>query len=559
MATDQITVMKIVLLGSSLLTIGALASEAYRDNFSGEWRSAQWEYSEALVANADTDAALRSANAFVIEPKQIFLRELRTVDRCVTCHVGIENPTMADAEQPLRAHPGRTLKLHPSEKFGCTICHQGQGRATTRGTAHGHLDTGEPVRHTEHPLLRGDAIYTSCGRCHYELDLYGGQADLYAGGTGSGADEVTRPEIDRASLRLDLPGVEVLAEGKRLMVESGCLGCHKYRGGGGDLGADLTHIGDKEAHDFDFTHVKGEHTVQQWLSEHFESPATISPGTVMPPLDLTPEQNRSLTLFVMSLHRKSAPASHTPRPRTMRGDADRAVTGEELFKMFCAACHGPTGAGDGPAAATIGTRPRNFLREPFRYVSTMEGVATDEDLRRTIATGRGIEEMPSDPQFTDTEVRLLIDFLRSIRLRGVTAELTEAFADDDDIEPEEIEEIALERVTPGEPLVVPARSPDFKYDAAAAATIFADNCASCHGPTGRGDGPQELLDTLGNPIRARNLTTGRFHGGSEPTELFKRFRIGIPGTPMPAQEALSDDQVWQLVRFVLELPKSEQE
>ena len=54
---------------------------------------------------------------------------LHTVDRCVTCHLGIDDPRMADQRNPHRTHPKRLLAIHRVEKFGCTVCHQGQGAA----------------------------------------------------------------------------------------------------------------------------------------------------------------------------------------------------------------------------------------------------------------------------------------------------------------------------------------------------------------------------------------------------------------------------------------------
>jgi cytochrome c2 len=56
------------------------------------------------------------------------------VDRCHTCHMGIDssNYTAANLPRQFRTHPNRSwlLAAHPVEKFGCTSCHQGQGRAT---------------------------------------------------------------------------------------------------------------------------------------------------------------------------------------------------------------------------------------------------------------------------------------------------------------------------------------------------------------------------------------------------------------------------------------------
>ncbi len=60
--------------------------------------------------------------------------DIEQVDRCHTCHMGADSSTYASASiaRQFRTHPNRStlLAAHPIEKFGCTTCHQGQGRAT---------------------------------------------------------------------------------------------------------------------------------------------------------------------------------------------------------------------------------------------------------------------------------------------------------------------------------------------------------------------------------------------------------------------------------------------
>jgi len=62
------------------------------------------------------------------------------VDRCTTCHMGVDSSNYADLTVPrkFRTHPMRSqlFATHPVEKFGCTSCHQGQGRATEATFAH---------------------------------------------------------------------------------------------------------------------------------------------------------------------------------------------------------------------------------------------------------------------------------------------------------------------------------------------------------------------------------------------------------------------------------------
>ncbi len=60
--------------------------------------------------------------------------DLQQVDRCHTCHMGVNssNYSHPSVTMPFRTHPMREqlMAAHPIDKFGCTACHQGQGRAT---------------------------------------------------------------------------------------------------------------------------------------------------------------------------------------------------------------------------------------------------------------------------------------------------------------------------------------------------------------------------------------------------------------------------------------------
>ena len=94
--------------------------------------------------------------------RQILLPELNRVDSCSTCHLGVEDPSYGGYPQPLAYHP--LHEQHPFEKFGCTVCHRGQGRATTSADAHGN------VSHWDQPMLPLRFIQASCGQCHEAAD-----------------------------------------------------------------------------------------------------------------------------------------------------------------------------------------------------------------------------------------------------------------------------------------------------------------------------------------------------------------------------------------------------
>ncbi len=404
---DHLTASKIVLLLSSLVFLAFLLLSAFQESFTAEWRRHQSNYAAALAEVADGQPQA----SYPLEVRQLYLAPLNKTDRCVTCHAGIDNPAFKNAQQPLAAHPGDLLKQHPPDKFGCTICHGGQGRAIDKAGAHADStdERGHSLAFWEEPLLRGKLVYTSCSRCHYENDLYGGQSDLY--GQTRPIEQVTVGELTTA-----LTGADNIARGKRLVVERGCLGCHKYRGRGGSLGPDITFVGAKTVHNLDFHHIPPgtPRTVEGWMFAHFKNPQAVIPQTLMPELGLSDQQAHDLTAYMISLKRKSAPAAYSPLPQIV--DAT-PVRGETLYQMYCSACHGTDGVGAivrDAEASRIPDRPRELLTPSLRNVDTLS-VASDAYLQAIIAHGRPGTSMPAwktEGGLSDGEITLLSAYIR---------------------------------------------------------------------------------------------------------------------------------------------------
>ena len=91
--------------------------------------------------------------------------------------------------------------------------------------------------------------------------------------------------------------------------------------------------------------------------------------------------------------------------------ADLAAA-EQHYTTFCIGCHGPLGKGDGPAAAALKARPRNFTD-----CKRMAGLP-DATLFKAIKDGGAANnlssEMPAWSQgLEDNEIHDLIAFVRS--------------------------------------------------------------------------------------------------------------------------------------------------
>ena len=80
------------------VVFGLLVSAIFVNAAVGLWTAEWMDYSDKILENAITSTR---------------------VDRCITCH------------QDTGGHPGTFLLDHRPDTFGCTLCHDGVGRAVT--------------------------------------------------------------------------------------------------------------------------------------------------------------------------------------------------------------------------------------------------------------------------------------------------------------------------------------------------------------------------------------------------------------------------------------------
>jgi mono/diheme cytochrome c family protein len=70
---------------------------------------------------------------------------------------------------------------------------------------------------------------------------------------------------------------------------------------------------------------------------------------------------RIVTLFMIAFVLYAGmPASAQPAVKTVAVSPTSAASGEQMFKAYCAACHGLDGKGAGPAAAAMKRNPSNL-------------------------------------------------------------------------------------------------------------------------------------------------------------------------------------------------------
>jgi mono/diheme cytochrome c family protein len=332
------------------LLVGVLAVVGYYRDEYREWKDYQRKYIQEEIHRASTPEQRAQAEHIPVQIRQILLPDLNRVDRCTTCHLAVEDPSYGGYPQPLAYHP--LHEQHPFERFGCTVCHRGQGRATTGVDAHGS------VPHWDEPMLPLQYIQASCGQCH------------------EAADNPAAPE---------------LARGQQVFEESGCRGCHKLNGVGGIIGPELDKVGARRS--------------PEWLKKHFVAPASVTPGSAMPPQKFSEPNLQAIILFMLSQTGQSAPGYYASMKVI-----PSASEGQRLFQQKgCIGCHTVDGKGGkiGPALDDVGLRRApEWMIQHFRDP-------------QTVSPGTVMPRFG----FTEAEARALTDFLVHLRDQKVALSL----------------------------------------------------------------------------------------------------------------------------------------
>ena len=211
-----------------------------------------------------------------------------------------------------------------------------------------------------------------------------------------------------------------------------------------------------------------------------------------------------------------------------------AERGKDIFERECSSCHGARGAGDGPAAAFLDPKPRDFTKKTFKFRTTESGKPPlTEDVLATLERGLPGSAMPSFAFLSLEDRRKAGAYV--FKLSGLLGK-PEPPVFPDPGTPPSTTTAGLER---------------------GKALYSSQGCVACHGETGRGDGMSAatLKDNAGQPVRPRDFTTGIFRGGAESRDVYYRIFAGIDGTPMPsfAESVTEEDERWALVSYVKSL------
>jgi cytochrome c2 len=339
------------------------------------------------------------------------MKRVGRVDRCRSCHVNIGDFGPGDVanypddeyHQPFSGHPNPSLFLtstspHPMEKFGCTVCHEGDGSGTSFQNAEhspaspAQADKWSEEHHWhsnhfwEYPMFPKPFLEATCIRCHHSVTELGVNEKF-----GASAPKVF--------------------EGYNLIREFGCFGCHEINGYDGTrpIGPDMRgepatpEEAAKIAADPNaipgtlrkvgpsLRHV-AQKTSESFIASWTKDPKAFRPTTRMPKFfdetnqhdalaaKLQPVELAAIATFLTS---KSTPiAQATPN----EGYTPDAARGKFLFaRRGCLACHSYPGdeelagakADFGPELSRIHEKLLpgeagfkwlyNWLREPEKY------------------------------------------------------------------------------------------------------------------------------------------------------------------------------------------------
>jgi cytochrome c2 len=241
------------------------------------------------------------------------------VDRCTTCHLGIDKKGFENQPQPFTTHSNLAFYLqgpHPIDKVGCTSCHQGRGRATgfvnavhipstaaqekEWGKKYQGSDTYHPFHFWDYPMMAKGHTEAQCVKCHQGM--------------------------------VEVPRATSLNTGRLLFERYGCYGCHKVKGWEDirKAGPDLTKIVSK--------------TNEEWIFRWIKEPKGFRPTRMPQVWDVrTPDQddekmkarnNVEANAVVAYLVEKSGRETYPDPPP---GDL---TAGRKTFETVgCMACH----------------------------------------------------------------------------------------------------------------------------------------------------------------------------------------------------------------------------
>ncbi|MGK2960880.1 MAG: FTR1 family protein [Gemmatimonadaceae bacterium] len=186
-----------------------------------------------------------------------------------------------------------------------------------------------------------------------------------------------------------------------------------------------------------------------------------------------------------------------------------------------------------------------------KRLSSIVSVAVDEYTRAVDATGK----LVSEEEYLETTGFLGDAKVIAQRLKGYNAPATQAIFDT-------LAMAVDARLPPGDVKVILARFngvlgvagaldlPTEPLDLVRGKALYVQSCASCHGDTGRGDGPA----AADSPMPVPPIGSADLLPDLTPTMAYNVVTVGVRNTPMPAfGETMPSQDRWNVINYIYRL------
>jgi len=205
--------------------------------------------------------------------------------------------------------------------------------------------------------------------------------------------------------------------------------------------------------------------------------------------------------------------------------------GVRLYKKHCAACHGDKGSGAQWTQYSLNPAPRDFTAAAARKELSRERMIN------SVTHGRpGTAMMSFSKRLSDKQIATIVDYIRDSFMRLDTA------ADPMAVAPRTL------MVAPPADMTL-AFPHGLMGDIQRGRQFYMNNCFTCHGRQGLGDGPRSGFI---HP-RPRNFVAAESRRTLNRPALFRAIARGKQGTVMPAWATVLDNQqIADVAEFVFQ-------
>ncbi len=324
--------------------------------------------------------------------------------------------------------------------------------------------------------------------------------------------------------------------GEEIFTQHSCIGCHEIMVDGIKTG------GPQSASFID----SGRRLKADWIHRFNSNPPDFVPHSGEFVGDVSALGLRYVTGFIGTRGAKDFPY-YEPWKSKAFGQPS-VENGAQIYKEYCAQCHGAEGKGDGPAASGLEPKPAVHANIPF------EKIPLDYLYNVIYYGGISVGKSPLMPYWGLTiggeqGVADVIAYLKAT-FKGAP-ELTSAASTGSSGSSGVCPQPRKTKRAPGKFRKMTNPLPNSPENIKAGETLYHKTaqplaCVQCHGDKGDGHGP---MGAALNP-HPRNFTCGETMKDISDGQMYWIIKKGSTGTGMMAFPGMPDNQVWQLIHYL---------